>query len=134
MSFENPLRAAPHIQALPPRLRQVLMTPGVRADRMTSDWSLLEDAGIISGMHSDREEDRHIVPLDGQHRLCVFRPRPVIEDTDVYSGPPIIRDRSLCTGFSDHTYGAGFPSCLDSCSEGCTEIFVLRPNAEKSIQ
>lgn len=58
MSFENPLRAAPHIQALPPRLRQVLMTPGVRADRMTSDWSLLEDAGIISGMHSDREEDR----------------------------------------------------------------------------
>jgi hypothetical protein len=61
--------------------RQILVTPGVRADGVPGCGHLLEDAGLVGGMQADREEDRlgAVRGERGEHRRGVLRPRSVVE-------------------------------------------------------
>src|SRR5256884_9457721 len=61
--------------------RQILVTPGVRADGVPGGGHLLEDAGLVGGMQADREEDRlgAMGGERGEHRWGVLRPGAVVE-------------------------------------------------------
>jgi hypothetical protein len=62
-------------------LRQILVTPGVRADGVPGCSHLLENAGLVGRVQADREEDRlgAVRGECGKHRLSVLRPGPVVE-------------------------------------------------------
>src|SRR5437016_5978727 len=61
--------------------RQILVTPGVRADGVPGGGHLLEDAGLVGGMQADREEERlgAMGGERGEHRWGVLRPGAVVE-------------------------------------------------------
>src|SRR5262245_7630117 len=62
-------------------LRQVLMAPGMRADRVPAVGHLLEDRGLPGGVDADGEEDR-LGAVRGervQHPDGVLRPGSVVE-------------------------------------------------------
>src|SRR5258708_25224048 len=63
------------------RLRQILVTPGMRADGVPGGGDLLEDAGLVGGVQADREEDRlgAVRGKRGEHRRGVLRPGTVVE-------------------------------------------------------
>src|ERR1700680_2595633 len=68
-------------QAVPLCLRQILVTPGMRADRMSGRSHLLEYARLVRGMEADREKDGlgAVRGERGQDRRRVLWPRPVVE-------------------------------------------------------
>ena len=68
-------------QALALGLRQILVTPGMRADGVAGGGNLLEDAGLVGGMQADREEDRlgAVRGERGEHGRRVLRPGAVVE-------------------------------------------------------
>src|SRR3989442_12162745 len=61
--------------------RQILVTPGVRADGVPGCGYLLEDAGLVGRMQADWEKDRlgAVRRERGKHRRGVLRPRAVVE-------------------------------------------------------
>ncbi len=61
--------------------RQILVTPGVRADGVPRCGHLLEDAGLVGGVQPDREEDRlgAVRGERGDHRRSVLGPGAVVE-------------------------------------------------------
>jgi len=68
-------------QAVTLGLRQVLMAPGVRANRMPSRGHLLENFRMIRRMQADGKKDRlgAVRRERLQHRRSVLWPGPVIE-------------------------------------------------------
>ena len=68
-------------QAVPLCLRQILVTPSMRADRMSGRSHLLEYARLVCGVEADREKDGlgAVRGERGQDRRRVLWPRPVVE-------------------------------------------------------
>src|SRR5262249_15924321 len=69
-------------------LRQVLMTPRMRTDRVAGRGHLLEDVGLVRRMQADREEDRlgAMTREGGEYLRRVVRPRTVSESEHVFAG------------------------------------------------
>src|SRR5262249_57350055 len=70
-------------------LRQILMTPSMRTDRVASGGDLLEDAWLVGCVETNWKEDRlgAMGSERGQHRRSVFRPRTIVEGQHHFAGP-----------------------------------------------